>query len=76
VDKILKPFRKGETKDVVEKLENHFDQLDEILNKVQSRSIPLIDFAVLQVFCMFLLFNPVFNYRVFVNDRIRKYWTV
>ena len=56
VDKILKPFRKGETKDIVEKLENHFDQLDEILNKVQSRSIPLIDFAVLQVFCIFLLF--------------------
>ena len=49
VDKVLKPFRKGETKDIVEKLENHFDQLDEILNQIQNRSVPLIDFAILQV---------------------------
>ena len=49
VDKVLKPFRKGDTKDIVEKLENDFDQLEEILNKIQSRSIPLIEFAILQV---------------------------
>ena len=49
VDKVLKPFRKGDTKDIVEKLENDFDQLEEILNKIQSRSIPMIEFAILQV---------------------------
>ena len=58
MDKLLKPFRKGETKDVVEKLENHFDQLDGIVNKIQSRNIPLIDLSILQVF--FVLQNDTY----------------
>jgi hypothetical protein len=49
VDKTLKPYRNGSTRSVVVQLENHFDQLDEILKKIQSRKVPLIELASLNV---------------------------
>jgi hypothetical protein len=49
VDKTLKPYRNGSTRSVVVQLENHFDQLDEILKKIQSRKVPLIELASLSV---------------------------
>lgn len=49
IDKTLKPFRKGETRFIVEKLENHFDLLEEILRQLSSRRVQLIDLDSLQV---------------------------
>jgi len=54
-DNTLKPYRKGTTKSIVELLENHFDQLDEILKKIQNRQVPLIELSSLHVSC-FLFF--------------------
>uniref|UniRef100_A0A0P4YE06 AAA+ ATPase domain-containing protein n=2 Tax=Daphnia magna TaxID=35525 RepID=A0A0P4YE06_9CRUS len=48
VEKTLKPYRKGATKAIVEQLENHFDLLEEILNRVRNRRVPLIELASLQ----------------------------
>ncbi|KAI9554792.1 hypothetical protein GHT06_020069 [Daphnia sinensis] len=48
IDKTLKPFRKGETRFIVEKLENHFDLLEEILSQLSSRRVQLIDLDSLQ----------------------------
>jgi hypothetical protein len=58
VDKTLKPYRNGSTRSVVVQLENHFDQLDKILNKIQSRKVPLIKLASLNVSssCCLLIF--------------------
>lgn len=49
LEKSLKPHRKGETKNVVERLENHFDHLGDILNKAKSLQVPLLEIANLQV---------------------------
>ncbi len=49
VDTTLKPYRKGSTKSIVEQLENHFDQLDEIVKKIQNRQVPLIELSSLYV---------------------------
>jgi hypothetical protein len=49
VDTILKPYRKGSTKSIVEQLDNHFDQLDEIVKKIQNRQVPLIELSSLYV---------------------------
>ena len=53
IDKTLKPFRSGKTKKVVEQLESHFDQLDEIVAQVVGRRIPLIELVIFNVseFC-------------------------
>ncbi|XP_057375006.1 uncharacterized protein LOC130695963 [Daphnia carinata] len=48
VEKTLKVYRKGATKAIVEQLENHFDQLEDILNRVRDRRVPLIELASLQ----------------------------
>ncbi len=55
VDTTLKPYRKGSTKSIVEQLENHFDQLDEIVKKIQNRQVPLIELSSLHV-SLFLFF--------------------
>ncbi|KAI9554203.1 hypothetical protein GHT06_019475 [Daphnia sinensis] len=47
-EKTLKPYRKGPTKAIVEQLENHFDQMDDILIRVRERRVPLIELAGLQ----------------------------
>ncbi len=54
-DNTLKPYRKGSTKSIVELLENHFDQLDEILKKIQNRQVPLIELSSLHVSCFLFI---------------------
>ena len=62
VDKTLKPYRKGITKDVVERLETHLDMLEEILSKVQKHAVPLIELSSLHVSKhLFLIFYNRFN---------------
>lgn len=56
VEKLLKPYRNGCTRSVVVQLENHFDQLDEILRKIQSRKLPLMELASFHVSSSFVLF--------------------
>ena len=49
VENKLKPYRKGATKDIVEKLENHFDFLEDIVVQVQKRQVPLNQLSSLDV---------------------------
>ncbi len=60
MEKTLKPYRKGVTKDVVEKLETHFDLMEEILSKVKNQRVPLIELSSLNV-CkhLFLMYNSL-----------------
>lgn len=59
VENTLRAYREGTTKETVKRLENHFYQLDEILEKLQSRCIPLNQLTSLEVcllfFCLFYL---------------------
>lgn len=45
----LKIFRHGETKNVVERLENHFDQIAKIVEKVQNHRVQLFELKSLLV---------------------------
>lgn len=49
VEKTLTPYRKGKTKDVVERLETHFKHIDAILAQVQNRRVPLTELTTLKV---------------------------
>jgi hypothetical protein len=49
VYKTLKPYCKGETKTIARQVENHFEQLDELLKRIRNRKIPLSEFPVLKV---------------------------
>lgn len=55
VDQTLKQYRKGKTKEIVERLENHFDHLDEILNQVKNRLVPLVELTSLNACFIFRL---------------------
>ncbi len=56
LDEILELHRNGEAKDVVERLTNHSDLLEEILAKVRKLCIPLTELSSLQVYIQKLLF--------------------
>lgn len=49
LEKTLKPYRKGKTRTIVEKLENHFDHLDELFKRIQNREVVLNEFPWLKV---------------------------
>ena len=59
LEKTLKPYRKEKTKNVVDKLLNHFDQLDEILIKVNNLNISLTHITCLEV-NIFIFFHFTF----------------
>ena len=49
LNKILEPYRNGQMKEVVERVTNHFLQLEEILDKAKKLYIPLVELVCLQV---------------------------
>jgi hypothetical protein len=49
LEKTLEPYQKGETSTIVEKLENHFDYLDELVKRIEKRNVVLNEFPWLKV---------------------------
>ena len=49
LEKTLKPYRKGVTRDVVDRIENHFDQVKEIISNIEVQRVSLAEISCLFV---------------------------
>ena len=64
VETILKPFEKGVTKDVVERLLDHFDQIERIITLINSMKISLFELESFQVkICYYFKTMNLFSIR-------------